>query len=56
MEGSAIIQEQEFNAAGKRREEMVEEEGFSEEAKVPRQRLLEIRGFLNYVVWTYTHG
>ena len=31
---------------------MAEEKGFSEEAKVPQQRL-EIRGFLNYVVRTY---
>ena len=22
-------------------------------SRVPRQRLLELRGFLNYVVWTY---
>ena len=32
---------------------MVEEKGLSEGAKVPQQRLLEIRGFLNYIARTY---
>ena len=53
VEASDIIQDQECKAADKTRKEMAEEKGFSEEAKVPRQRLLEIRGFLNYVVQTY---
>ena len=50
VEASFIMQDQECTAAGKTRKEMVEEKGLSEEVKVPRQRLLEIRGFLNYVV------
>ena len=53
VEASFIMQDQECKAAGKMRKEMVEEKGFSEEAKVPRQELLEIRGFLNYVARTY---
>ena len=47
------MQEQECKAADKMKKEMVEEKGFSDGAKVPRQRLLEIGGFLNYVVPTY---
>ena len=54
VESLARMQEQECKAAGKTKKEVVEEKGFSEEAKVPRQRLLEIRGFLNHVVHTYT--
>ena len=51
---SVDIQEQECDVTGKTREKMEDTNGFSEGAKVPRQRLLEIQGFLNYVVRTYT--
>ena len=47
------IQEQECKVAGKTRKHMEDTNGFSEGAKVSRQRLLEIRGYLNYVVRTY---
>ena len=47
------MQEQECKAAAKTKKEVLEEKGFSEGAEVPRQRLLEIRGFLNYIVQTY---
>ena len=53
VEGLAIMQEQQCKAAVKTKKEMVEGKGFSEGTKVPRQRLLEIGGFLNYNVQTY---
>ena len=50
---SADIKEQECEVTGKTREQMEDVNGFSERAKVSRQRMLEIRGFLNYVIRTY---
>ena len=37
VEGLEIMQEQECKAASKTKKEMIEEKGFSEEAKVPQQ-------------------
>ena len=48
-----LVQEQECKASGKTRKEMKKTGGFSDKAKWSRQRLLEIRGFLNYIVMTY---
>ena len=53
VENSSVIQEQECKAAGCTRTQMVKAGDFSKKAKVSQQRLLEIQGFLNYVVRTY---
>ena len=47
------IQEQECKVAGKIRKQMEDTNRFSKGAKVSRHRLLETRGYLNYVVRTY---
>ena len=49
-----LVQEQECKATGKTRKEMEKSGGFSDTAKLPRQHMLEIRGFLDYVVRTYS--
>ena len=48
------VQEKECKATGKTMKEMEKSGGFSDNAKLPSQHLLGIRGFLNYVVKTYT--
>ena len=50
---SADIREQECKIAGKTSKHMEDAGGFSDEAKVSQQHMLEILGFLNYVVRTY---
>ena len=50
---SADIQEQEYEVAVKMRKQMEDASRFSDGAKISQQRLLEIQGFLNYVVRTY---
>ena len=53
VEKASVIQEQEYKVAGPTRIKMEEFGDFSKKAKVSQQRLLKIRGFLNYVVCTY---
>ena len=48
-----LVHEQECKVAGKTRNEMEYSGSFSDKAKLPRQRLLEIQGVLNCVVRTY---
>ena len=52
--GAKLVQEQECKATGKTRKEMKKSGGFSDKAKLPGQRLLEIRVFPNCLVRTYT--
>ena len=52
-ESCCSIHELECKAVGCTRIQMIKAGDFSKKAKVTRQRLLEIRGFLNYVVRTY---
>ena len=47
------IQEQEWNVAGKMRQQMEDTNRFSKGAKVSQQRLLEIRGYLIYALHAY---
>ena len=49
-----LVHELECKATGKTRKEIEKSGGFSDKSKLLRQRLLEISGFLNYVVRTYT--
>ena len=51
---SADMQEQECEVAStKIRKHMEDANGFSDGAKVSQHCMLEIQGFLNYIVWTY---
>ena len=50
---SFVIHGQKIKAAGHTRTQVIKAGDFSKKAKVPRQRLLKIQGFLNYAVRTY---
>ena len=52
VQEAAVSQEQDCEAAEVSREQIVETGGFSGKANVPCQRLLAVRGFLNYMVRT----
>ena len=53
VQEAAVAQEHKCETTGFFWQQMVETGGFSEKAKVPCQRLLKIRGSLNFVVRTY---
>ena len=53
VEKASVIHEQEYKVAGRSRIEMEEARDSSEKAKVSRQQLLKIQGFLNYEIRTY---